>query len=80
MRRTNRIWTICAASTGCRGADEAIEVAEYLREILTEKPISHILATGLHDYLDIVQIHLQNLAGAIGRALLPGLAPGRSAD
>jgi uncharacterized alpha-E superfamily protein len=52
---------------GLSGADEATEVAEYLRELLLEKPISHILAIGLHDYLDIVQIHIQKLAAAIGR-------------
>ncbi len=52
---------------GLSGADEAIEVAEYLRELLIEKPVSHILAIGLHDYLDVVQLHLKALAGAIGR-------------
>jgi hypothetical protein len=46
-----------------------------LREILTEKPISHILDTGLHHYLDVVQIHIQNLAGAIGRAFFRDWRP-----
>jgi uncharacterized alpha-E superfamily protein len=54
---------------------EAIEATEYLREILTEKPISHILDTGLHHYLDVVQIHIQNLAGAIGRAFFRDWRP-----
>jgi uncharacterized alpha-E superfamily protein len=60
---------------GLSGANDAMEAAEYLREILTEKPISHILATGLHDYLDVVQIHLQILAGAIGRAFFRDWRP-----
>jgi uncharacterized alpha-E superfamily protein len=60
---------------GLSRANEAMEAAEYLREILTEKPISHILATGLHDYLDVVQIHLQILAGAIGRAFFRDWRP-----
>ena len=64
---------------GLTRANEAIEVAEYLRELLVEKPVSHILAIGLHDYLDTVQIHLQKLAAAVGRAFFrdwrPELAP-----
>ncbi|OYV38028.1 MAG: hypothetical protein B7Z81_05185 [Acidocella sp. 20-61-6] len=60
---------------GLGRADEAIEVAEYLRELLLEKPIGHILATGLHDYLDIVQIHIQILAAAIGRAFFRDWRP-----
>ena len=56
-------------------ADEAMEVAEYLRSLLVEKPLSHILAIGLHDYLDIVQIHIQKLAGAIGRAFFRDWRP-----
>lgn len=54
---------------------EAMEVAEMLRELLTEKPLSHILATGLHEYVDVVQIHLQMLAGAIGRAFFRDWRP-----
>jgi uncharacterized alpha-E superfamily protein len=60
---------------GLAGASEAMEAAEYLREILTEKPISHILDTGLHHYLDIVQIHIQILAAAIGRAFFRDWRP-----
>jgi uncharacterized alpha-E superfamily protein len=60
---------------GLTRAHEAMEVAEYLREILTDKPISHILATGLHDYLDVVQIHLQRLAAAVGRAFFRDWRP-----
>jgi uncharacterized alpha-E superfamily protein len=61
---------------GLSRADEAIEVAEYLRELLLEKPIGHILAIGLHDYLDVVQIYLQKLAAAIGRAFFRDWRPG----
>ncbi len=60
---------------GLAGADEAMEVAEYLRELLVEKPLSHILAIGLHDYLDIVQIHVQKLAASIGRAFFRDWRP-----
>jgi uncharacterized alpha-E superfamily protein len=60
---------------GLSRAGEAIEVAEYLRELLIEKPVSHILAIGLHDYLDVVQIHIQKLAGAIGRAFFRDWRP-----
>jgi len=60
---------------GLSRSHEAMEAAEYLREILTEKPISHILDTGLHHYLDTVQIHLQILAGAIGRAFFRDWRP-----
>jgi len=60
---------------GLSRSHESLEAAEYLREILTEKSISHILATGLHDYLDVVQIHLQILAGAIGRAFFRDWRP-----
>jgi hypothetical protein len=60
---------------GLSRADEAIEVAEYLRELLLEKPISHILAIGLHEYLDIVQIHIQKLAAAIGRGFFRDWRP-----
>jgi uncharacterized alpha-E superfamily protein len=70
---------------GLSRANEALEAAEYLREILSEKSISHILATGLHHYLDVVQIQLQVLAGAIGRAFFrdwrpaaPGADPGEA--
>ncbi len=54
---------------------EATERAEVLRELLVEKSLGHILATGLHEYLDIVQIHLQELAGAIGRAFFRDWQP-----
>jgi uncharacterized alpha-E superfamily protein len=64
---------------GLSRAYEAMEEAEYLREILTEKSTGHILATGLHDYLDIVQIHLQVLAGAIGRAFFRDWRPEKPA-
>jgi uncharacterized alpha-E superfamily protein len=64
---------------GLSRADEAIEVAEYLRELLIEKPISHILSYGLHDYLDVVQIHIQKLAGAIGRAFFRDWRPAEPA-
>ena len=60
---------------GLSRADESIEVAEYLRALLLEKPISHILAMGLHDYLDIVQIHIQKLAAAIGRGFFRDWRP-----
>ncbi len=60
---------------GLSRANEPMEVAEYLREILTERSTSHILATGLHEYLDVVQIHLQRLAAAIGRAFFRDWRP-----
>ena len=60
---------------GLSRTSEAIEVAEYLRQVLTEKPISHILATGLHQYLDVVQIHIQNLASTIGRSFFRDWQP-----
>jgi uncharacterized alpha-E superfamily protein len=60
---------------GLSAAGEPMEVAEYLRELLLEKPVSHILAFGLHDYLDIVQIHIQKLAAAIGRAFFRDWRP-----
>jgi len=65
---------------GLSHTDEAMEVAEYLRELLVEKPISHILAIGLHDYLDIVQIYIQKLAGAIGRAFFRDWRPEPEAE
>jgi uncharacterized alpha-E superfamily protein len=60
---------------GLHHADEAMEVAEYLRTLLTEKPLGHIIAMGLHDYLDVVQIHIQHLAAAIGRAFFRDWRP-----
>jgi uncharacterized alpha-E superfamily protein len=60
---------------GLSAAGEAIEQSEMLREFLLEKSLSHILATGLHDYLDIVQIQLQTLAGTIGRAFFRDWRP-----
>jgi len=62
---------------GLSHASEAIEEAEYVRALLLEKPLSHILATGLHEYLDIVQIHLQQIAAAIGRAFFRDWRPVR---
>jgi uncharacterized alpha-E superfamily protein len=56
-------------------ADEAMELAEYLRELLLEQPLGHILAMGLHDYLDVVQVHIQKLAAAIGRAFFRDWRP-----
>jgi uncharacterized alpha-E superfamily protein len=60
---------------GLSQAGEAIEMAEMLRELLLEKPLGHILAIGLHDYLDIVQIQLQNLAARIGSAFFRDWRP-----
>ncbi|WP_297367221.1 alpha-E domain-containing protein [Acidocella sp.] len=62
---------------GLNQAGEAIEEAEFVRALLTEKPLGHILATGLHEYLDIVQIHLQQIAAAIGRAFFRDWRPAR---
>jgi uncharacterized alpha-E superfamily protein len=75
LRRTEAHLDDLRRIYGLSRANEAIEVAENLREILTAKPISHILDTGLHQYLDIVQIHLQSLAGAIGRAFFRDWQP-----
>lgn len=60
---------------GLTGVAEALERVEMLREILVGKPLSHILATGLHEYLDLVQIHLQELAGVIGHAFFRDWRP-----
>lgn len=60
---------------GLSGTAEAMELAEMLRELLTEKPLGHILAMGLHEYLDVVQINLQELAGAVGRAFFRDWRP-----
>lgn len=54
---------------------EALERAGVLRAFLLEKPLGHILATGLHEYLDLVQIHLQELACAIGHAFFRDWRP-----
>jgi len=75
LRRTEAHLDDLRRIYGLSRANEAIEVAEFLREILTAKPISHILDTGLHQYLDVVQIHLQSLAGAIGRAFFRDWPP-----
>jgi uncharacterized alpha-E superfamily protein len=75
LRRTEAHLDDLRRIYGLSRASEAMEVAEYLREILTEKPISHILDTGLHNYLDVVQIHIQNLAGAIGRTFFRDWRP-----
>jgi hypothetical protein len=50
-----------------------------LRALLLEKSIGHILATGLHQYLDDVQIHIQALAASIGRAFFRDWRPGDDA-
>ena len=60
---------------GLASVAEALERVEVLRAFLLEKPLDHILATGLHEYLDLVQIHLQELAGAIGRAFFRDWQP-----
>lgn len=60
---------------GLTAVGEALERVEALRTFLLEKPLSHILATGLNEYLDLVQIHLQELAGAIGRAFFRDWQP-----
>ena len=60
---------------GLQAAGAAIENAGLLRGLLVEKPLGHILATGLHEYLDIMQIQLQNLAGSIGRAFFRDWRP-----
>lgn len=60
---------------GLTSVSEALERVELLREFLLAKPLGHILATGLHEYLDLVQIHLQELAGAIGRAFFRDWRP-----
>lgn len=54
---------------------ESLERVEVLNALLSGKPLGHILATGLHEYLDLVQIHLQELAGAIGRAFFRDWRP-----
>jgi uncharacterized alpha-E superfamily protein len=68
LRRTEAHLDDLRRIYGLTHAAEALEVAEYVREVLTEKPISHILDTGLHHYLDVVQIHLQTLSSSIARA------------
>lgn len=62
---------------GLGSVAEALERVEVLREFLQERPLGHILATGLHEYLDHVQIHLQELAGAIGRAFFRDWRPAK---
>lgn len=55
--------------------ERAENLAQLLREMLVEKPLSHILATGLHEYLDIMQIQLQTLAACIGRTFFRDWRP-----
>lgn len=75
LRRTEAHLDDLRRIYGLSRTGEAMEVAEYLREVLTEKPIGHILATGLHHYLDVVQIHLQTLASTIGRTFFRDWQP-----
>lgn len=60
---------------GLTAVAEPLERVEVLRALLLERPLGHILATGLHEYLDLVQIHLQELAGAIGRTFFRDWRP-----
>jgi uncharacterized alpha-E superfamily protein len=60
---------------GLARAAETMELAEYLRELLLEQPLGRILPMGLHDYLDTVQVHIQELAASIGRAFFRDWRP-----
>lgn len=44
-----------------------IERVLYLRELLLSQPVAGLLTKGLHDFLDLIQLHLQELASEIGR-------------
>lgn len=60
---------------GLTSVGEALERVEWLLDFLIGKPIDDILVEGLHEYLDLVQIHLQELAGAIGRTFFRDWQP-----
>lgn len=60
---------------GLKSVGEALGRVEQLRDFLIGKPINDILVAGLHEYLDLIQIHLQELAGAIGRAFFRDWRP-----
>jgi uncharacterized alpha-E superfamily protein len=52
---------------GLRGGSAALERVDDLRGQLAGRPIEQILATGLHEFLDLLQAMLGKLAEDIGR-------------
>jgi uncharacterized alpha-E superfamily protein len=60
---------------GLLAVNDVLEQIELLRQVLTEKPTGHILDTGLHDYLDMIQLHLQGISAAIGTAFFRDWRP-----
>lgn len=59
-------------------AAEPIERTEFLRAFLLDRPMHEILDGELHDYMDMVQIQLSDLAGSIGRAFFRDWRPSQN--
>ncbi len=66
VRTVNRFLTELKSRYHLRGGDPALEVLDEILAVLISKPIDGVLADGLHQYLDWLQIRLADVAAAVG--------------
>jgi len=64
---------------GLRGAYKALEEMEELHAALMDQSIEQILSRGLHEFLDWVQVQLNNVLRAIAQAFWQAPLPGEAA-
>jgi uncharacterized alpha-E superfamily protein len=75
VQRTEKHLEDLRDAHGLAAASEAIQLSRELRVLLTAQPLSEILAAGLHDYLDLVQVRLQQISACIGRCFFRDWRP-----
>ena len=74
VRQTETLLGDLKARYGLRGGNAAAEVLDALRALLGTLTIAEILQQGLHEFLDLVQLRLNEVTEHLGRAFF-GHAP-----
>jgi uncharacterized alpha-E superfamily protein len=68
VRQLETYLTQLSAGHGLHGANAALERVDQLRATLLEDPIDVVLARGLHEFLDWVQVQLTGIGDAVATA------------
>lgn len=68
IERLDGLLTELKSRYSLRGGNSVLEQLDEMRAVLAAKPIETVLAEGLHEYLDWLQIRLNGLAGELERS------------
>jgi len=68
VREVDQLLTELKSRYALRGGNDAAEQTDELRAILSSHTIEQILATGLHEFIDLVQVRMASITTQLGIA------------